>query len=582
MVTAIRVEGVIPHTFDRLPTWARLGMSCRRQQILDDGTAVADLSVSLQAQISDPLWMMARQWQVGEFRGEDAASPVKISVTTHHAEIDRWSPGLDGDDIDRSADTPLEASVEGIAPQDMISAYRTAAEAGATLVDMVGAAGHGTFAEKLIETFPMPPLEGIDGDAALVALTRRSCDASAVLAHEDPVAGIGASGTIAPRIRKCIDAWRPHAEADLATVSNMPDCWDNKNLSYQAGLRTEAVSVTKPSVKLTAPDYPGGHLDWYAFDADPASGASARLSSQSDTFLPSPVRFRGMPHPRWWQLEEGDVYFGDVNSDPTDLARMLVGEFIATFGDDWYTIPVAVPAGALARIGVLKVTDTFGKTTIIKSSATIDLQTLGASRPWRMFELTGDANSAYGRPWLFVAPALAGSQEGPVLEQVDFARDEEANLAWGIERSVETDSGRPQDRDPEGDGQIMRGDPETVDPDKWRYRLTTRVPPQWTPLVPVATGDRAEHIFRRGRMRQWDIDADLQDSGPKGHLLTSDDILLINEAAIPRAGVSVSRRWQMARMPNGKIALWLARAKTYGHGSRSSGLIWDSLDVASS
>ena len=38
----------------------------------------------LAAKIRDPLWMLARQWQFGEFHGEDAGSPahVEISATT--------------------------------------------------------------------------------------------------------------------------------------------------------------------------------------------------------------------------------------------------------------------------------------------------------------------------------------------------------------------------------------------------------------------------------------------------------------------------------------------------------------------
>ena len=36
--------------------------------------------LDLEARIADPLWMLARQWQVGEFRGEDAASPVYVRL----------------------------------------------------------------------------------------------------------------------------------------------------------------------------------------------------------------------------------------------------------------------------------------------------------------------------------------------------------------------------------------------------------------------------------------------------------------------------------------------------------------------
>ena len=35
---------------------------------------------SLQAQIRDGLWMIARQWQLGEFLGDDAGSPVNASL----------------------------------------------------------------------------------------------------------------------------------------------------------------------------------------------------------------------------------------------------------------------------------------------------------------------------------------------------------------------------------------------------------------------------------------------------------------------------------------------------------------------
>ena len=33
----------------------------------------------LEASLRDPLWLLARQWQLGEFRGEDAASPAFVS-----------------------------------------------------------------------------------------------------------------------------------------------------------------------------------------------------------------------------------------------------------------------------------------------------------------------------------------------------------------------------------------------------------------------------------------------------------------------------------------------------------------------
>jgi hypothetical protein len=35
---------------------------------------------SLDARIYDPMWLLARQWQVGEFAAEDAGSPVSVTL----------------------------------------------------------------------------------------------------------------------------------------------------------------------------------------------------------------------------------------------------------------------------------------------------------------------------------------------------------------------------------------------------------------------------------------------------------------------------------------------------------------------
>lgn len=46
-----------------------------------------DLSLNYQAQIRDPLWLLARQWQMGEFQGEDAASPYWVRFKANFSEV---------------------------------------------------------------------------------------------------------------------------------------------------------------------------------------------------------------------------------------------------------------------------------------------------------------------------------------------------------------------------------------------------------------------------------------------------------------------------------------------------------------
>ena len=52
-----------------------------------------DMARSLQAQIRDPLWMLARQWQVGEFLGSDGGSPLQATIATETQPLTSYRPG---------------------------------------------------------------------------------------------------------------------------------------------------------------------------------------------------------------------------------------------------------------------------------------------------------------------------------------------------------------------------------------------------------------------------------------------------------------------------------------------------------
>jgi len=77
-----------------------------------------EMNTSLQARIYDPLWMLTRQWQFGEFQGEDNGSPVTARWRGEAAPLTRYhsgaiapktiaaAPAYDGSRM------PLEALVE--------------------------------------------------------------------------------------------------------------------------------------------------------------------------------------------------------------------------------------------------------------------------------------------------------------------------------------------------------------------------------------------------------------------------------------------------------------------------------------
>src|SRR5215213_9238014 len=66
----------------------------------------SDLAEALSARIRDPAWLLARQWQLGEFRGEDAASPAYMKVTTDKAKVLFWGVGSTATQVDPAV--PLE------------------------------------------------------------------------------------------------------------------------------------------------------------------------------------------------------------------------------------------------------------------------------------------------------------------------------------------------------------------------------------------------------------------------------------------------------------------------------------------
>ena len=64
-------------------TWTRLEPDPRQ----------AAMEETLKARIYDPLWMLARQWQLGEFQGEDNGSPVTVSLQGESSQLTRFAPG---------------------------------------------------------------------------------------------------------------------------------------------------------------------------------------------------------------------------------------------------------------------------------------------------------------------------------------------------------------------------------------------------------------------------------------------------------------------------------------------------------
>ena len=65
-----------------ITTWSRLEPNVRG----------ASQNETLKARIYDPLWLLARQWQLGEMQGDDNGTPVSARVRAECAELTRYVP----------------------------------------------------------------------------------------------------------------------------------------------------------------------------------------------------------------------------------------------------------------------------------------------------------------------------------------------------------------------------------------------------------------------------------------------------------------------------------------------------------
>lgn len=609
-------------------TYSRIE-SMGRSSSINDGVA---------APTADPLWMLGRQWQVGELTGDDAAQPAAVRVQLRHAPLDslRREGGVDGAQIGGTEPMPdarpLEAEVERAPlPTDGAAALFLAAEMGERLRRRLlatrGLDGEAAMA-GLRRVLPLPTETEVTllpaDEAAARLLRRRGVDgAQLASADRDRVeqwCAEAAPGS-ATELLDAVLAWRDHEEqlgfappmdddGDLAEPASV-GTWRPHRFEHRFSVEA---ATARGRVQLVAPEFTAGRLDWHSFDVSTETGhttvlgrgAEARASSTVTT--PSPMQFAGMPASRWWEFEDGEVVLGDLDAGPGDLARLAVAEFATVYNDDWFLVPVKMRRGELVRVASLEVYDNFGGTNFdgkaqhIRSSTKVDAELLGASgggntddppvRPWRFFELHGDPHLEEGRsPWLLVPPSLGSTLHGPDLERVIFGRDEDANLAWAIERLIEGPLGRSVDRarvaqrlrSAEGAGAGVDDGPDDqrrarrYGDEYWKWDLESSPPPWWVPLVPDRDDPNSEQVvLRRGRMATWG-EHDRAEVGAKGMLLEPHRPFFVREEEVPRSGATVRRTWQWARWEDGSWHLWQQRSKSNGRGERSSGLEWDRL-----
>lgn len=112
-----------------------------------------------------------------------------------------------------------------------------------------------------------------------------------------------------------------------------------------------------------------------------------------------------------------------------------------------------------------------------------------------------------------------------------------------------------------------------------RYLLSSRVPANWIPLLPVQLPEPDGNVIsqlKRGAVLLSDGSQQVQHA--LGSLLKTADPLLLHDEEPPREGVRLTGHYQMARWTDGSTFTWLANRKQVGRGEGSSGLRFDTIE----
>lgn len=313
------------------PKWTRLEPYSR------DTT----LQYGLNAEVHDPLWLLARQWQLLEFWGEDAGSPIWANLDVTYAPITRYHlrpPDVPLSQIKVTGQTlngsvPLEALVEREVIQRepvyiqieneekkwkarQVRHMRFAAEAGRHFVRLMEKMGAGNLRTNIVQKFSLAPSDeeqnflktASDWDTIrfLEVMVGRVPDGVLLRSIFNIVfegGSLGDQTDLNPyqsRVKTGVADWQALTASDRNLLKPVVDKWKSwhdelvsepqesswvpPRLEYQALI---SASTPQGEAVLSATEYADGHLDWYSFDAlaGPSLGATPSDSSAIDTII---------------------------------------------------------------------------------------------------------------------------------------------------------------------------------------------------------------------------------------------------------------------------------------------------------
>jgi len=480
---------------------------------------LTDFRNGLRARVADPVWFLTRQWQLGERQGEDASSPVSVSVSVTHEPL-RYAPRRPDLDPTRMAAEPLVEAE----PVDWWTIGRRV-RLGRAAAPLLPALPARQLALLRIGVLPSP-YDALSGEL----------DGRAIFQ-----AGLLPGHTL----------WDD-------VPSPPADNWSPRRLTHDA-------QFNAGSRGLNISDHDGGDLDWFSADAGATvlrpEGGTPAVPPAPRQVLASRLSYPGAPNPRWWQIEDQAVDIGAFSPDRSHLGTALLLDVVLAHADDWFWFPVPAPlpgadgseppsAGVLVTLRETVVTDSFGDTW------TLAPPPVDGPNAWSLFHTKGLDPGA-----LLIWPVAVAPHAGPLLDDISLGIDEDANAAWAVELRADGRVLLPDDRTDEAVRETAHTGTRA-----FRYLPATTLPAHWHPYRRAAGGGLSGD-WQQGLVADLSAALPRLRPGPVSRLIGGPSGAgfgrghEIAAEAIASSGIALRRRARLARDTEGRPVLWVERSR---------------------
>ncbi|MYS95587.1 MULTISPECIES: hypothetical protein [Streptomyces] len=482
------------------------------------------------ATLHDPLWFLARQWQLGEHQGENATTPVLVNLTAAHTPIRPEPASPDRD----PASVPAESIIEGEPDEWWTTGRRIRVGAVVAAQQDLDPA---TVDPKYLLASPPPPYSA-------------NTDRQLPPPYERLAGGFDGYAL-----------WRDRAELGMGDTAftglGIPtpstNYWQSDELVYETGFPLGNSSSDRI---LQLPRHRGGRVDWFSADAEGTQTSAVvppEPEEPSITCYPTSLQYPGAPRARWWEIEDAAVDIGGYPPDTSHFATTLLIDLIASHSDDWFMFPVPARVGHVVTLLRPTVIDSFGQP-----------HDLAPPKSWSLFRTTGlDDHSLV--MWLRALTPI----EGPAIEDVLLGLDEYSNILWAIERKVSGHTLAPPERTREQEAL----NPTLALPDRggapggrqrFAYVPGRDLAPYWHPYqvedLPGPDGVPRRRFVQRRLADLARTQPELMPA-PTTELLRAqvagtETIHQIAPSTVPSIGMVFERRYVLARDVTGQPLLW--------------------------